>query len=91
MNRRLPLTLLLLVLVASCGDESDTVTNRAAAGEVLEGTISDEMLPYDELISRPPHVDPEAAAAAGRPVLDPATGEPQDAESAEEAEEPAGE
>ena len=45
-------------LLAGCGDdpqpEQGTADGRSAAGEVLEGSISDEMLPYGSLRSRPP-------------------------------------
>jgi hypothetical protein len=45
-------------LLAGCGDEpapeQGTTDGRSAAGEILEGSISDEMLPYGSLRSRPP-------------------------------------
>jgi hypothetical protein len=44
-----------LVLLAGCdwweGDEED---DRTASGQVLEGTISDSMLPLDTVRSQPP-------------------------------------
>lgn len=80
-----------LALLAACGDEpADDGDGRSASGEVLEGTISDAMLPLDQLQSEPPLLQPERAPAAGGE----AAGEPGEAgdaadESAEaEAEEP---
>lgn len=71
--------LLPLALLAACGggdsgtaDEDDA---RSASGEVLEGTISDSMLPLGETTSQPPLVAPPRATAA-----------PSDAEDAEAAE-----
>ncbi|WP_126172963.1 hypothetical protein [Altericroceibacterium xinjiangense] len=60
MKSRLPV-LLLLLLAAGCDDTSDQPKNSVASGEVLEGTISDEMLPYSELRSHPPIAEPGAA------------------------------
>lgn len=81
-----------LVLLAACnqgapeGDDS-----RSASGEVLEGTISDEMLPLDTVQSEPPFEDPkaarevqEAAASEGPEEAGATEGEPADA-AAEEA------
>ena len=45
-------------LLSGCGDEAESGQvaddGRAAAGEVLEGSISDDMLSYDSLRSQPP-------------------------------------
>lgn len=47
-----------LVLLAACGDdvpaETEEDAQREAAGEVLGGTISDDMLPLDDLRSQSP-------------------------------------
>ena len=51
-----------LALLAACGGETPTDDSRAASGEVLEGTISDAMLPVDRVRSEPPLEDPEAFA-----------------------------
>jgi hypothetical protein len=61
---RLPLLVLApLALLAACnGSGSDDA--RAPSGEVLEGSISDAMLPLDTVRSEPPLEDPAAAAAA---------------------------
>jgi hypothetical protein len=63
-NKRLPLALLVLTLLAGCGGGDAPADNdgRAASGEVLEGTISDAMLPVDRVRSEPPLEDPEALA-----------------------------
>ncbi|MEL1249334.1 hypothetical protein [Aurantiacibacter gilvus] len=77
-----------LLLLAACNDEPEVSTEddgREASGEVLEGTISDAMLPVDEVRSQAPlrEPDPEAPASSN----DPATGE--DAAAPEAAAEPA--
>ena len=52
-DKRLFLALAPLALLAACNEEvSDD--SRAASGEVLEGTISDAMLPLDRVQSEPP-------------------------------------
>ena len=48
------LALPLLVLLAGCGGDAPADDGRAASGEVLEGSISDDMLPLDRLRSEPP-------------------------------------
>ncbi|KLE32354.1 hypothetical protein [Aurantiacibacter luteus] len=85
-----------LLLLAGCGDDAPAVDEdgREASGEVLEGSISDAMLPLGEVRSQAPQADGEeesegdegdkdAPAAAARPA---AAG--QDA-PAEEPDEPA--
>mgnify|MGYP000380351877 CR=1 FL=1 len=59
MSLRLKSTLLLVpvLLLAACEDEvvvSEGADGREASGEVLEGTISDEMIHTDQLRSQPP-------------------------------------
>jgi|SRR5690606_8333542 hypothetical protein len=56
------LALPLFVLLASCGGNAPADDERSASGEVLEGTISDEMLPLDRLRSEPPPANPRASA-----------------------------
>lgn len=51
-----------LSLLSACGSGGDDGAN--ASGEVLEGTISDDMLPLDRVQSQPPLAEPEAAARA---------------------------
>ena len=77
-DKRLSL-LLPLALLAACND-APADGSRAASGEVLEGTISDAMLPLDRVQSEPPLEDPEAFAQAQSEA---AAGEP--AEGAERA------
>jgi len=57
MRMYLPRTLFALICVSSlaaCGDDAKTPAddNRQAGGEVLEGTISDAMIPLDTLRSQ---------------------------------------
>ena len=102
-DQRLLLALPAFALLAACGGNAPAGNDRrAASGEVLEGTISDDMLPVDRVRSEPPLEDPEAFAkarsaadgadAAGSPereggeATETETGE---AESAEPAEQPA--
>ena len=101
--KRLLLALPALALLAACGGNAPTGKDRrAASGEVLEGTISDEMLPVDRVRSEPPLEDPEAFAkaraaaggadATGKPESEggePSKTETGDAEGVEPAEEPA--
>lgn len=47
----------LFLALSACGDDAEPVVEddgREASGEVLEGTISDEMLPLDQVRSQPP-------------------------------------
>ena len=55
-----------LALLAACGEEPPSDDSRSASGEVLEGTISDSMLPVDRGRSEPPRADPEAAERVER-------------------------
>jgi hypothetical protein len=84
--KRLILALPALALLAACGGEAPADDSRSASGEVLEGTISDTMLPVDRVRSEPPLEDPEAFAKA-RSATDgaDATGAPagEDGEAAE--------
>lgn len=58
---RLLLPLATAALLAGCGEEPASDDGRAASGEVLEGTISDAMLPLDTLRSQPPLIAPAPA------------------------------
>ena len=62
--KRLHFALPVLALLAACGGDAPADDGRAASGEVLEGTISDDMLPVDRVRSEPPLEDPEAFAKA---------------------------
>ena len=61
-DKRLLLALSALALAAGCGGEAPD--EGSVEGEVLEGTISDAMLPLDRVRSEAPLEDPEAFAAA---------------------------
>ena len=63
-----------------------------ATGEVLEGTVSDAMLPLDRVQSEPPLEDPEAFAEVQEKAAEAAPGgaeAPEAAEGAEAESEPA--
>lgn len=56
-----------MLVVAACGDETasetgDPDTGGEAAGEVLGGTISDEMIPLDQLTSTSPPAEPRVTS-----------------------------
>ncbi len=55
--------LLLGISLTSCKDEKPT-DQRSATGEVLAGSISDSMLPYDSTKSHAPRAPEHVAAAA---------------------------
>jgi hypothetical protein len=63
-----------LVLLAGC-DKSAENDERSASGEVLQGTISDAMLPLDKLQSKPPLLAPTARAKPAEDTEDAASGE----------------
>jgi hypothetical protein len=50
--------LLPLVLLAGCNDKPAKTDRRSASGEVLQGTVSDAMLPLDKLKSQGPMLAP---------------------------------
>jgi len=62
------LAILPALALAACEDEAaieePIETGGEAAGEVLGGTISDEMLPLEQLTSTPPLVDEEESGGA---------------------------
>jgi hypothetical protein len=84
MTDKRPIVLLLpLALLAACGEEA-VDDGRAASGEVLEGTISDAMLPLDRVQSEPPLEDPEAFAEVQEKAAAQATrGEGEEGEAAD--------
>lgn len=92
-DTRLLLALPALALLAACGgDKPAGDDGRAASGEVLEGTISDEMVPVDRVRSEPPLEDP-AAFAKARGATDGTTGgdAPAEGEDGADDEQPAAE
>ena len=68
MNRFAPM-LLPILLLGACKDEvpaeSPEDARRKAEGEVLGGTISDDMLPLDRLQSQSPPLDGDGESGAG--------------------------
>jgi hypothetical protein len=67
-----------LALLAACGEEpAADGDGRSASGQVLEGSISDDMLPLDKVQSEPPLLAPEKA-----PRREGAPGEPGQARGA---------
>ena len=79
------------LLLGACGSGQDTAREsgdaKEAEGEVLGGSISDDMIPLGELQSQSPPMKEAPAAAAGAS----ATGESEEgqAEPTDEAAEPA--
>ncbi len=91
-DKRLLLALPALALLAACGGKSTGNDGRAASGEVLEGTISDAMVPVDRVRSEPPLEDPEAfAKARARAEGAAGDGAATEGEGAAEDEQPAAE
>ena len=85
-----------LVLLAACGDDAEVSTEddgREASGEVLEGSISDAMLPIDQVRSQAPQREPDPAESGndGTSVATEAPADAETAEAVEPAEEPAAE
>ncbi len=63
-STRLLLCLSPVALLAACGD-SPSAEEGAATGEVLEGTISDAMLPLDRVRSQAPLAPRQQSATPG--------------------------
>ena len=63
-----------LVLLTACNKTARN-DERSASGEVLQGTISDAMLPLDKLKSEPPLLAPSKAGTTPEGVEDEASGE----------------
>ncbi len=61
-SARLMAAAALALQLAACGGGADDGDERTASGEVLEGSISDEMLPLDQLTSQPPPLKSEPAS-----------------------------
>ena len=86
MSRSLALATLCLGL-AACGSETKAPVAKDAGGEVLEGSISDAMLPLDTVRSQAPLAPRPAGDAGDKPAQesDPAPDETASAEPAAEA------
>ena len=85
--KRLLIALSPLVLLAACGKNAPVDDSRSASGEVLQGTVSDAMLPLDTVKSEPPFEDPKAA----REVQESAAADATESPDAAEGETPEGE
>lgn len=60
-----------VALLNACGDDpvaDAPEENATAQGEILEGTISDEMLPLESLKSQAPRADGKTDAEAAEPT-----------------------
>jgi hypothetical protein len=75
-----------VLLLGACHKGSDT--NRSASGEVLQGTISDNMLPLDKITSQPPLAAPTGKASgklggarSGRAAVDSGAADAADADT----------
>jgi len=78
-----------LALLAACGDDAaPTDDGRSATGEVIEGTISDDMLPLATVRSQPPLLPPEEQDPDDKEPAAPGA-EPTPAVPAEDGAEPA--
>lgn len=73
MTRSLAL-LIPLVLLTACNKTAKN-DERSASGEVLQGTISDSMLPLDKLKSEPPLLAPSERAKTPEGVEDETSGD----------------
>ncbi|MGB3377627.1 MAG: hypothetical protein WBH10_07270 [Allopontixanthobacter sediminis] len=77
--------------LSACGNDPGSDEDGSASGEVLEGSISDAMLPLDTVQSQSPPLEVPRAEASD--ADDPDTDEPvevaEEAEPAPEADEPA--
>ena len=78
MKHRLLILAIPAALLAACNSDVED-DGGTASGEVLEGTISDAMLPLDTVTSQPPLAAPEPAAGSTSAATDAAS------EGAEEA------
>ena len=91
MKRNSVLVLLPILLLAACGDDATSTgeldDGTAAEGEVLGGTISDEMLPLDRLESQsPPLRDPDSGSDSSDGATSGPTAESETAPPAEASE-----
>ena len=77
-----PFLALAPLVLAACGEEAPQGEAQGASGEVLQGSISDAMLPVDSVRSEPPLADPEAAEEVREAI---AADRPATADSGQEA------
>jgi hypothetical protein len=87
---RLIAVAVLAILVPACN--GDAAEEGEVTGEVLDGTISDEMLPLDQVRSEAPLADPTGARdGSGAAASDAADADQPAQTEAEPADEPASE
>lgn len=82
------LAVLATLALTACHKGAKNSDQRTASGEVLEGTISDAMIPYESLKSRPPLAPRTASKGSGAAATTSDSAEP-DAAAAEAPAEPA--
>lgn len=80
-----------LALAACGGDPAPSANGGAASGEVLEGSITDAMLPLDTVQSHSPLLEklPSESASSQTPAADDPAGASDEPVPAPEAEQPA--
>lgn len=73
---------LLALALAACGDKaaSNGDERKTAAGEVLGGSISDDMLPLDTVTSQSPPLRERTATSGSGDADDPANAPPVDSD-----------
>ena len=59
MRKTVATALLGALALAACGDDRATETIDKAEGEILTRSVTDDMLPYEQLTSQPPLADPD--------------------------------
>ena len=99
MKTAYPIVLCALLALSACGEKSSDTAEQGgkAAGEVLGGTISDDMIPLDQLESTSPPEKEQASGNAGatngssQATTSAETPEAEPAEADPAAEEPAAE
>lgn len=78
MKARLLIIVLPVLLLAGCGGHKKQATDkRTASGEVLQGTISDSMLPLAQVTSQPPRLKVQPSASPDQGTEDQGTPEDQ--------------
>lgn len=70
MRSRLLAVACAVLLLAGCGGKKDKADQRTASGQVLQGTISDEMLPLATVTSQPPRMKVRPSASGSDSAQD---------------------